>query len=83
MPPVMGAAAFIMAEFLGIPYVKIATCAIIPALFYYFAVGSMVHLEAIKNGLLGLPRQMLPKILVVLKERGAPGGAAYHHHLSA
>ena len=59
-----------MAEFLGIPYVKIATCAIVPALFYDSAVGTMVHLEAVKNGLLGLPRHMLPKIMVVLKERG-------------
>jgi TRAP-type uncharacterized transport system fused permease subunit len=70
MPPVMGAAAFIMADFLGIPYIKIAVCAIIPALLYYFAVGWMVHLEAIKNGLLGLPREMLPRIRTVLKERG-------------
>jgi TRAP-type uncharacterized transport system fused permease subunit len=70
MPPVMGAAAFIMAEFLGIPYIKIATCAIVPALLYYFAVGTMVHLEAVKNGLFGLPRHMLPRVLTVLKERG-------------
>jgi TRAP transporter 4TM/12TM fusion protein len=70
MPPVMGAAAFIMADFLGIPYIKIATCAIIPALLYYFAVGWMVHLQAIKTGLLGLPREMLPRIRAVLKERG-------------
>ncbi|MCX5824716.1 MAG: TRAP transporter fused permease subunit [Deltaproteobacteria bacterium] len=70
MPPVMGAAAFIMADFLGIPYIKIATCAIIPALLYYFAVGWMVHLEALKIGLLGLPREMLPRISTVLKERG-------------
>jgi len=70
MPPVMGAAAFIMADFLGIPYIKIATCAIIPALLYYFAVGWMVHLQAIKTGLLGLPREMLPRIGAVLKERG-------------
>lgn len=70
MPPVMGAAAFIMAEFLGIPYIKIATCAIVPALLYYFAVGTMVHLEAVKNGLFGLPRHMLPRIATVLKERG-------------
>lgn len=70
MPPVMGAAAFIMAEFLGIPYIKIATCAIVPALLYYFAVGTMVHLEAVKNGLYGLPRHMLPRVATVLKERG-------------
>ena len=70
MPPVMGAAAFIMAEFLGIPYIKIATAAIVPALVYYFAVGTMVHLEARKTGLLGLPRHLLPNIIQVLRERG-------------
>lgn len=70
MPPIMGAAAFIMAEFLGIPYIKIATCAIVPAVFYYLAVGTMVHLEAVKNGLLGLPREALPRIGAVLRERG-------------
>ncbi|MBE0556127.1 MAG: TRAP transporter fused permease subunit, partial [Proteobacteria bacterium] len=70
MPPVMGAAAFIMSDFLGVPYIKIATCAIIPALLFYLAVGWMVHLEAIKYGLLGLPREMLPRVSAVLKERG-------------
>jgi len=70
MPPVMGAAAFIMAEFLGIPYIKIATAAIVPALVYYFAVVTMVHLEALKNNLAGLPRHMLPNIFAILKDRG-------------
>lgn len=70
MPPVMGAAAFIMADFLGIPYIKIATAAIIPAFLYYLAVGWMVHLEALKYGLTGLPREMLPRVVTVLKERG-------------
>lgn len=51
MPPVMGAAAFIMAEFTGIPYSKIIIAAAIPAILYYFAVGTMVHLEASKLGL--------------------------------
>ncbi len=69
MPPVMGAAAFIMAEFLGIQYVKIALCAVLPALVHFFAVGWMVHLEAKKTGLLGLPRDMLPNVRLVLKER--------------
>jgi len=69
MPPVMGAAAFIMAEFLGIQYVKIALCAVLPALVHFFAVGWMVHLEAKKTGLLGLPRDMLPNVWLVLKER--------------
>lgn len=62
MPPVMGAAAFIMAEFTGIPYIKIVVAAAIPAILYYFAVGTMVHLEASKLGLKGLPREQLPKL---------------------
>ncbi len=70
MPPIMGAAAFIMSDFLGIPYIKIAAAAVIPALLFYFAVGWMVHLEALKIGLLGLPREMLPRVLTVLKQRG-------------
>ena len=69
MPPVMGAAAFIMAEFLGIPYVKIALCAVLPSFLHFFAVGFMVHLEAKKNGLLGLPRKMLPNLWHVLRDR--------------
>ena len=70
MPPIMGASAFIMAEFLGIPYIKIAACAIIPSFLHFFAVGWMVHLEAKKQGLMGLPKDQLPRIKVVLKERG-------------
>lgn len=69
MPPIMGAAAFIMAEFLGIPYIKIAACAIIPSFLHFFAVGTMVHLEAKKRGLMGLPRDRLPKLWLVVKER--------------
>ena len=69
MPPVMGAAAFIMAEFLGIPYVKIALCAVLPSFLHFFAVGFMVHLEAKKKGLLGLPRKMLPNLWHVLRDR--------------
>jgi len=70
MPPIMGAAAFIMAEFLGVAYIKIATCAVIPALFYFFAVGTMVHLEAKKSGLVGISRDNLPRVMDVLRERG-------------
>jgi len=70
MPPIMGAAAFIMAEFLGIPYVKIAACAIVPSFLHFFAVGTMVHFEALKQGLAGLPRDVLPRVSTVLKERG-------------
>ena len=70
MPPVMGAAAFVMSEFLEIPYIKIAAAAVIPAIIYYVAVMIMVHLEACKNGLKGLPRERLPETRQVLKEKG-------------
>jgi TRAP transporter 4TM/12TM fusion protein len=70
MPPIMGAAAFIMAEFTGIPYVKIIAAAAIPAILYYFAVGIMVHLEASKLGLKGVPREQLPKLRKVLMTKG-------------
>lgn len=70
MPPVMGAAAFIMAEFTGIPYVKIIIAAAIPALLYYFAVGVMVHLEACKLGIKGLSKDKLPKVGKLLLKNG-------------
>lgn len=70
MPPVMGAAAFIMAEFLNIPYKNIMLAALIPAFLYYLAVFAMVHLEALKTGLKGVSRDKLPIMKVVLKERG-------------
>ena len=70
MPPVMGAAAFIMAEFTGIAYNKIIICAAIPAILYYFAVGTMVHLEACKLGLKGLPKDELPKLSRLLLREG-------------
>jgi TRAP-type uncharacterized transport system fused permease subunit len=69
MPPIMGAAAFIMSEFLGIPYIKIAICAFFPSFLHFYAVGIMVHFEAKKQGLRGLPRESLPKIWRVLRER--------------
>ena len=60
MPPVMGAAAFIMSEMTGIPYLQIVKAAAIPAILYYLAVGTMVHFEALKKGLVGLPKHLLP-----------------------
>ncbi|MBI3079348.1 MAG: TRAP transporter permease, partial [Deltaproteobacteria bacterium] len=60
MPPVMGAAAFVMAEFLEMPYIEIAKIAAIPAILYFIAVLAMVHLEAVKTGLRGMPRETLP-----------------------
>jgi len=70
MPPIMGAAAFIMAEFLGISYLTIATCAIVPAVCHFFAVGWMVHLEAKKNNMKGVPRDELPNIRELIKTNG-------------
>ena len=69
MPPIMGAAAFVMAEFLGIPYMKIVACAIIPSFLHFFAVGIMVHFEAMKKGLRGLPKEELPKLRDIISER--------------
>lgn len=70
MPPIMGAAAFLMAEFTSIPYIKIIGAAAIPALLYYFGVWGGVHFEAKKLGLKGMPKDELPKLFTVLKERG-------------
>jgi len=70
MPPIMGAAAFIMAELLGVSYLRIVTAAIIPATLYYFAIFVSVHLEAKKLGLKGIPKEQLPVLKNVLKERG-------------
>lgn len=70
MPPIMGAAAFVMAEFLGVSYLTVATFALLPALLYYFAVFLAVHLEARKQGMKGLPKADLPRVWEVLRERG-------------
>ncbi|GAX88438.1 TRAP transporter permease [Effusibacillus lacus] len=70
MPPVMGAAAFIMAEFLGIPYSQIIIAAALPAILYYASIWIMVHVEAVKTGLKGLPKDQLPSVVESLKARG-------------
>ena len=67
MPPVMGAAAFLMAEFLNIPYGQIALAAAIPALLYYLALFTQVDLEAAKHGLGGLPAAEIPKFRSVMR----------------
>lgn len=61
MPPIMGAAAFLMAEYIGIPYIEVATKAIIPAFLYFAGIFIAVHLEAKKLDLKGIPRDQLPK----------------------
>ncbi|MDR1490695.1 MAG: TRAP transporter permease [Desulfovibrio sp.] len=70
LPPVMGAAAFIMAEILSMPYSEIIVHAAIPALLYYLGVIIQVQLRAGKEGLLGLPKDRLPRVGVVLRDRG-------------
>ena len=67
MPPIMGAAAFLMAEYIGIPYMEVATKAIVPALLYFAGIFIAVHLEAKKLGLRGIPRKELPKASYLLK----------------
>jgi TRAP transporter 4TM/12TM fusion protein len=67
IPPVMGAAAFIMAETLGVPYGTIALAAAIPGVLYFVAVGVMVHYEAERQGLPVLPRGELPRLGAVLR----------------
>ena len=70
MPPIMGAASFLMAESLGIPYKEVAKAAIIPAILYFTGIFIMVHLEAKKTGLKGLSKDSLPKIGELLMKKG-------------
>src|SRR5262245_27137312 len=70
MPPVMGAAAFVMAEFLAVPYAQVALWAAIPALLYYVAVFFAVHFESKRYGLAGGPKSELPRFFTVMRDRG-------------
>ena len=69
MPPVMGAVAFIMAETLDVSYATVVQAAIVPALLYFGSTFWMVHLEAGKRGLLGLPKEECPSALDALRRR--------------
>src|SRR5712675_2180289 len=69
MPPVMGAVAFIMAETLNVPYVTIVKAAVVPALLYYATAFWMVHLEAGRAGLVGLPRDQCPNPWHAIRDR--------------
>ncbi|WP_339764816.1 TRAP transporter permease [uncultured Hoeflea sp.] len=69
MPPVMGAVAFIMAETLGVEYYEVVQAAIIPAVLYFASAFWMVHLEAGKHNLIGLPKSELPSPMKALKEQ--------------
>ena len=67
MPPIMGAAAFIIAEYLALPYIDVVKAAVIPAVVSYFALFYITHLEASKLGMSGLPEEEIPKLKTVLK----------------
>ncbi len=68
MPPIMGAAAFLMADYIGMPYSNIVVKAILPAILYFAGIFIAVHLEAKKEGLRGLTREELPRVLPLLKK---------------
>jgi TRAP transporter 4TM/12TM fusion protein len=68
LPPVMAITAFMMAEFLGMPYYQIAISAAIPAILYYVAVLTQVHLEAVRMGIEGLPEKEIPSLKQVFKD---------------
>ncbi len=68
MPPIMGAAAFLMADYLGVPYSDILVRAILPACLYFLGVFLSVHLEAKRLGLKGLSKDQLPRVKELLKE---------------
>lgn len=67
MPPVMGATAFLMAEFLAVPYREVVIAALLPALLYYITLFFQIDLEAGRLGLKGLPKDQIPKVAAVLK----------------
>ncbi|MGN1121597.1 MAG: TRAP transporter permease, partial [Eubacteriales bacterium] len=70
MPPIMGAAAFLMSEITGIPYVTIAVAAILPAVLYFAGIFMMIHFEAKKYGLKGLPKESIPNFFKLFIRKG-------------
>lgn len=68
MPPIMGASAFIMASFLGIPYLKVVVCAVVPSLLYYAGLFFQIHAFALRTGLKGLPESEVPSLWVTMKQ---------------
>ena len=68
MPPIMGASAFLMAQFLGVSYGTVALAAVLPAILYFLSVGWFVHLEAKRNRLPRIPREDLPSLRKVLRK---------------
>ena len=68
MPPIMGAAAFLMADYVQVPYSQIVVKAILPAVLYFTGIFISVHLEAKKEGLRGIPKEDLPRLVPLLKK---------------
>ena len=68
VPPIMGAGAFLMAQLTGIPYVTIALAAILPAALYYFSLYWVIHIEALRQGIGGIPREELPSLRDSLRD---------------
>jgi TRAP transporter 4TM/12TM fusion protein len=70
MPPIMGAAAFLMTEYTGMPYAQIAIAAILPAVLYFTGIFMMIHFEAKKLGLKGLPKESIPNFFKLIVSKG-------------
>ncbi len=70
MPPIMGAAAFLMAEYTAVPYATIAVAAILPAVLYFAGIFMMIHFEAKKLGLKGLPKESIPNFFKLILKKG-------------
>ncbi|MFD1203841.1 TRAP transporter permease [Sporosarcina contaminans] len=70
MPPILGSAAFIMAQLVGVPYLNIVAASVIPALLYFITVFVMIDLQAAKLGLKGMPKSTLPNLKEVMKNEG-------------
>jgi len=70
MPPIMGAAAFVLAAYSGVPYIDVALASLIPALLYFGGLFWFIHLEAHKTGLVGIPEEEKPSLVAVLLKGG-------------
>ncbi len=83
MPPVMGAAAFLMVEYVGIPYVEVIKHAFLPAMISYIALLYIVHLEAVKGGMEGLPKRRITTWQQSLLTFGIVLASLMHHRRRA
>lgn len=68
MPPIMGTSAFLIVEFTGIPYWEVIKVSVLPAVLYFTSVYAIIHLEARKNGLVGMPKDEVPPVWPIIKE---------------